>query len=271
MVNIKKINLYSNRIQLSIRIISLLAIIILVISNTRKIEICGFRTLINSKLDFFAFVINCISLVLFFILILFPTKIGILSLVSFLYGATIIIFDPQNNIGILMYGLSIILLHARGTFNSHKKIKETIVFIFFIGLILTEIRFGKDVFFSCLFEKIAYSFVLVFCLFFLQVYTFDIFETNVSNYKLDLKEFPKLIKRDAKWLSAIQNGEKYEALALNSQMSIGSVKNRLKIIFEELGVGDKQGFLNKYSDYEICYGDDFSSSKKKKKKLFQLV
>lgn len=171
-----------------------------------------------------------------------------------------------------MYGLSIILLHARGTFNSNKKIKETIVFIFFIVLILTEIRFGKDIFFSCLFEKIAYSFVLVLCLFFLQVYTFDIFETNVSNYKLDLKEFPKLIKRDAKWLSAIQNGEKYEALALNSQMSIGSVKNRLKIIFEELGVGDKQGFLNKYSDYEICYGDDFSSSnlKKKKKKLFNI-
>ncbi len=41
-------------------------------------------------------------------------------------------------------------------------------------------------------------------------------------------------------------------------MSIGSVKNRFKIIFDELGVRDREDFLNKYSDYEICYGkDDF--------------
>lgn len=50
---------------------------------------------------------------------------------------------------------------------------------------------------------------------------------------------------------------------INYHMSLGAVKNRLKILFDEIGVGDKQGFLNKYSDYEICYGDDFSSIKKK--------
>lgn len=42
-------------------------------------------------------------------------------------------------------------------------------------------------------------------------------------------------------------------------MSLGSVKNRLRVIFDELEVGDKQGFLNKYSDFEICYGAEFSS------------
>ena len=42
-------------------------------------------------------------------------------------------------------------------------------------------------------------------------------------------------------------------------MSIGSVKNRIKVIFDIIGVGDKKGFLNKYSDFQICYGDDFSS------------
>ena len=44
---------------------------------------------------------------------------------------------------------------------------------------------------------------------------------------------------------------------------------RFKVIFNEIGVGDKKGFLNKYSDYEICYGDDFSSIKKKK--LFHIL
>jgi len=31
-----------------------------------------------------------------------------------------------------------------------------------------------------------------------------------------------------------------------------------------LEVGDKQGFLNKYSEYEICFGGAFSSKEKQK-------
>ncbi|MCR4940607.1 MAG: hypothetical protein K5930_10950, partial [Treponemataceae bacterium] len=78
--------------------------------------------------------------------------------------------------------------------------------------------------------------------------------------KLDIQEFPELKKRDAEWLAKILCGEKYEYLSINYKMSLGSVKNRLKIIYAEIGVGDKLGFLNKYSDYEICYGDNFSSN-----------
>ena len=269
MVIMKKINLYSNEIQLTIRIISLFAIIIVIISNTKKVESLGLEELLNSSLELFAFIVNCISTVLFFLLTLFPTKLEILSLVSFFYGASIILFEPKNNIGILMYCLSLTTLYSRGAFNKYKKIKEIIFSILFFVLILSELRFGKDIFFSCLLEKTAYSFILFLCLFFLQAYTFDIFETNSVNYRLDIQKYPELKKRDAEWLVDIINGEKYEVLAINYHMSLGSVKNRIKVIFDELGVGDKQGFLNKYSDYEICYGDDFSSIKKKKK-LFNI-
>lgn len=134
--------------------------------------------------------------------------------------------------------------------------------------IISETRFGKEVFFNSFIDKIAYSFVMFLCLFFFQIYIFDLFEANNSDNKLDIQKFPELKKRDAEWLVEILNGEKYEALAINYHMSLGSVKNRLKVIFDEIGVGDKQGFLNKYSDYEICYGDNFSSIKNKKKKKF---
>ncbi len=261
---------YSNNLQMFIRFISILATIILIISNTRKIEIYGLRTLINSKLEFFAFVINCISIVLFFLIIIFPTKLGLMSLIPFLYGCIILLFEPANNMGVFIFGLSIITLYARGFFNKHKKTKNIIMLVVFLGLIISEIRFGKEIFLVCFLEKLACSFILFLCLFFFQIYTFDLFETTNSVKKLDIQKFPELQKRDAKWLAEIQNGVKYDALAFNSQMSIGSVKNRLKIIFCEIGVGDKQGFLNKYSDYEICYGNDFSSSKKKTK-LFHLV
>ena len=51
-------------------------------------------------------------------------------------------------------------------------------------------------------------------------------------------------------------GKKYEAIAIESGVTLGTVKNRIKVIFNELCVGDKQGFLNAYSDYEIHYGDE---------------
>ena len=266
----KKINLYESNIQAIIRIISLTAIIILVISNTNRIITFGFDQLIQMKYEFITFILNCLSTVLFFFLIIYPTKLEMISFIAFLYGGQILVFEPKNNMGILMFGLSVITLYARGIFNKHKKIRGVISLVIFLCLIISELRFGKDIFFNCLLEKAAYSFILFLCLFFLQVYIFDIFETNSLDQKLDLQKYPELKKRDAEWLVEILNGTKYEALAINYHMSLGSVKNRLKVIFEEIGVGDKLGFLNKYSDYEICYGDDFSSIKKKKKKFFNI-
>lgn len=272
MVGMKKINIYSNGIQLVIRIISLLAIIILVSSNTRKVDFLNLEESQKFNLVLFSFVVNCISIFLFFLLVVFPTRIEILSLLASLYGITIILFEPQNNMGILMCGLSLMSLYARGMFNKHKRIKEVIVFSFLTILTFSELRFGKEIFINCFFEKLVYSFVFLLCLFFMQAYVFDVFETNTLNCKLDIQKFPELKKRDAEWLFEILNGEKYESISIDYHMSLGSVKNRFKVIFNEIGVGDKKGFLNKYSDYEICYGDDFSSikKKKKKKKLFNI-
>ena len=84
------------------------------------------------------------------------------------------------------------------------------------------------------------------------------FEAITTNKKLDKKKYPDLKKRDAEWLAAIIQKTKYEAIAIDSSLSVGTVKNRFRIIFDELCVGDKQGFLNKYSDFEILYGDEFS-------------
>lgn len=47
---------------------------------------------------------------------------------------------------------------------------------------------------------------------------------------------------------------------MEEKMTEGSVKNRMKIIYETLGVGDKQGFLNKYSEFEIYFEEQISNS-----------
>lgn len=85
------------------------------------------------------------------------------------------------------------------------------------------------------------------------------FELNKSSKKLDIKEYSDLKLRDAKWLIEILNNKKYQYIATEYNITLGAVKNRMKIIFKTLGVGDKQGFLNKYENYEIYYGEKVSS------------
>ncbi|MBR1638107.1 MAG: hypothetical protein IJ688_01830 [Treponema sp.] len=257
-------NLYSKKTRLFIRIISLIAITILVSSNLRRIDVLGLENLNKYPLELLSFIVNLISIVLSIFVIVFPAKITILSTISFIYGSLILLFEPQNNLGIMMYGLSIIMLYARGTLNKHKKIKEIFFFIIYFALIFSELRFGIKTFMNCFLEKIAYSFVFVLCLIFLHFCSFDLFENATTNNTLDIQKFTKLRKRDAIWLVEILNGKKYEYLAVEYQMSLGSVKNRFKIIFDEIGCGDKQGFFNKYSDYKICYGEEFSFDKNKK-------
>ena len=82
------------------------------------------------------------------------------------------------------------------------------------------------------------------------------FVDETSDHILDIKEYQKLNKRDAIWLCNILKKKKYEAIAIDSKITLGAVKNRFKLIFNELCVGDKQGFLNTYSDYKIYFGDE---------------
>ena len=254
----EKIELYSKKTQTIIRLISLLAIIILIISNIRWVIHLGLRQLLKSYM-LYTLIINFISIILFLLVFFFPSKLTILSIVSFLYSTVILIFIPDNNLGVLMYGLSVMTLYARGILRKHKRKKEIIILVVFFILVFSEVRFGKEIFLSSFIEKMAFSFVFIMSIFFFKAYAFDIFETDNSKKKLDIQKFPELKKRDAEWLAKILYGEKYEYLAINYKMSLGSVKNRLKMIYAEIGVGDKLGFLNKYSDYEICFGDIFSS------------
>ncbi|MCR5285586.1 MAG: hypothetical protein K6D95_08300 [Treponema sp.] len=257
---------YSKKLQRFIRILASISIFILLLSNTRKIFLYGFETLFSLSMEAYAFIINNISLILFVFVIIFPKKLGLLSFVTFLYSSLILIFAPENNIGTLVYGLSIITLYARGMLNRQKKIKELIIIIIFFSFVLSELRFGKELFFKYLIEKTAYTFIFLLIMFFSNFYIFDMLDIQNSKHILDLQKYPELCKRDAEWLKNLLEGDKYEKVAIDYKMSLGSVKNRFKEIFDILGVGDKKGFLNKYSDFKICYGDTFSYKRSVKKR-----
>lgn len=253
--------LYSTKIKNIIKIISLFASFILIISNTTKLIQFGFSGLLKNIYEIISFIENIIIIVLFVLVIFHPEKIAIFSLISFYYGVSILIYEPKNNISILMYCLSILSLYARGWFNKKRRIKNITAIVILFGAILSEIRFGINIFIPAFINHLAYLFTFYCCMFFLYAYIQDFFETIAMNKKLDIQNYPKLKERDAEWLIKILNGEKYEKISIEYNMSLGSVKNRFKIIFDELKVGDKQGFINKFSDFEICYGEEISSVK----------
>lgn len=257
--------IYTQKTKLFLRLMALIAVIILVIANTYIIlqkEKISF--ILKDLVSFITLIYNSIVCICFIVVVLFPTKINFLSIASFLYSVIILVFEPTNPMGIFMYFLCITSLMARGFFLKHKKAKIIISTSLLLLLCFSEIRFGKEFFLTAVVDKFAYTFIVIITLFFFNAYITDSLENNNSDKKLDIKQFSDLRRRDAEWLVEILNGKKYETLAIDYNMSLGSVKNRMRIIFDVLEVGDKQGFFNKYSNYEICYGDEFTSNEKHK-------
>lgn len=251
--------LYSQKTLKTFRLFSLIAIIILCISNTKYITLNGFQNLLRNHYELFSVIMNTICIILFSIVVLFPAKIGICCAIAFIDSAIIFIFEPENNLGIILYFLTIASLYARGFFNKNKKIKNIIVSTLYLGLVLTEIRFKDEDLITIFLDKAAYTFVLLLFTFFIKAYLTNQFEALELHHKLDIKKYQNLTKRDAQWLIDILNRKKYQSIAIDEKLSIGTIKNRLRFIFDELCVGDKQGFINTYSDFEICYGDELTN------------
>ena len=157
--------------------------------------------------------------------------------------------------GFFMYILTVAMLYARGFYNIHKKQKNIFTIIIFILLNLSQMRFGSKIFLNSLIQTVGFSFIYLLSIYFIKAAIRNDYNTNSSSNILNLKNYDKLTIRDALWLIQIQNKVKYDAIAIKSKVAPGTVKNRLKFIFSVLEVGDKQGFINEYSTFEICYGE----------------
>lgn len=252
----KKRPFYSQQTLLVFRLFAIIAIIISFSSNLIRLNTIDFNSLLKNQYELFTFIINIIAIFLFLIVAIFPTKIGICSIIAFLYSIIIFLFEPHSNMSIVMYFIAAASFCARRKLKEKRKLRNIIIGIIYLLLILSEIRFKDENIAFIFLEKAAFTFGLLVFTFFARAYITNMFEDETSDHILDIKEYQKLNKRDAIWLSDILKKKKYEAIAIESNVTLGTVKNRFKVIFNELCVGDKQGFLNAYSDYEIHYGDE---------------
>lgn len=194
---------------------------------------------------------NILALCFFIGTSIFPQKFGGLSFIAYIYAFSIIIIEPENYMGFLMYFLGTSLLIARGHLKKNKKKKLTILGFILILLCLTHLRFGFKNFINY-FVNLAGGILVI------SLYTFFIrgYYANTMVYedkKLNIASFPKLTERDCRILQRIQKGEKYSVIARDENITEGSLKNRLHFVFSTMETGDKQGFLSYYDDYELFF------------------
>lgn len=261
--------IYSSITTTTIRIISCITFIILLLTNI-KIFLIDKLVVNNSfplNTEILSFFVNTFVCILCLFLIFFPKKLGLISLISFSYSFLIFYLEPNNPMGLFMFLLGISILLIRGFFKKQKKLKTFFISFLFSVVILSELRFGYKAFIGYLIDKIAYFFVLSLLLFFIFNYYK---EKRISEEKiLDISNFSSLSKRDAEWLNLLLSKQSYKVIAIDNNKNIGTVKNRFKIIYDTLGVGDKTGFLNRYSDYQIIFSvsnDNPNKAKSEKRK-----
>lgn len=242
-------NIYSKKQQFVIKIISIVAIIILTLC---EINYIFFKYIFNTgfSYDTVSFLVNVFAISMISFLIIWPSKIEIIALIAFMFMAMTLIYEPDNPMGVCMFLLEIAILKVRNFFSEKALLKSISLVVIYVLLLLTELRFGFSVFFNAFIWKIGLFFVCLLTIYFVQFY---VSERKSDNRILNLYDYPQLTKRDALWLQKVIQKIKYDAIAREEGMSLGSVKNRFRFIFNVLEVGDKIGFLNKYSEYKIEY------------------
>lgn len=247
--------LYSKKFLNAIRIFSSIAAIILILST---INVIIYGSDYNNPKEIFAspvktIIVNLFCLLCFILLIIFPKKFSLISLMSFLYALFIFLDEPSNLMVPLMALLSYFTLDARYFFRKNR-IPKTIIFItiLFFALLL-EIRFGFYIFLRSMFEAVAVLFVVSLTLFFFNAKISIDVASSLQPKILVLSSFPNTNEKDVDLLKYVLQNKQYKEIAQLTFRTEGTIRNRLNKIYDILQVGDRIGFLTMYTGYEITF------------------
>ena len=215
-------------------------------------EITNLHTFMMSDLN--TAIVNTVSLVLFFIFLFVPQHIYIFALISFLYSFKIILVDTvaAYPIGQLLYLMGTACLVFLGFYKNHRILKIIISVSINYILIFHNIQFGIDVLINSLITAISYSLVFFVTLFFsISFFRFLYVRKNARIW--DLSQYPDLTTRDKEWLRDILDEKRYEEIAADSGITVGTLKNRMHQIFNIVGIDDRISLLATYGGYEVKF------------------
>lgn len=214
---------------------------------------------ISSLEDFFSsqeglFISNFFCLIVFIFLFFSPQHIEVVAFIAF-YFSFVYMFTPslgKKQLGTSLYLLGIASCVLRGYFRKHTKLKVLASLFCYAILILIDLRISFSQFVDSLIDSLgyllSYAVSMVFFVHFLKTT-----HENSVNKVWDLSQYSELTDRDKLWISEILKDKRYEDIAKESGITIGTLKNRMHQIFTIIGLPDRVSLLATYSGYQLKF------------------
>ena len=210
---------------------------------------------LQEKLSTYSFlIVNISTVICFIILIIKPEKLPFCSLISYIYGLGNLI-NPSN-IGEVGIGFSMMLLFysslwVQGFYKNHRLLKFLLSILSFTIIILVNLIYGIQVFEYIFRNVLGYSIIFTVTILMLTKHFIESKHSILGRKILDLRKFISngtLNDRDVVWLKMILNGDKYSAIASETSVAEGTMRNRIREVFKILGVSDKKQFITIYDE-----------------------
>ena len=204
--------------------------------------------------DFYSFIIDSIGLIFFIVLVFIPRKYELFALISFVYSIKIITVDtiPEKPIGFILYLAGTSCLLHKNFYKNHTLIKIIITIATYFTLLLHSLRFGIQVYIDSLIITFGYGLAVLSTIFFV-VNFLKIMHVKKTARVWDLSQYSGLTSRDKEWLKQILEEKRYEEIAKDSDVTVGTLKNRMHQIFSIVGITDRISLLATYGGYEVKF------------------
>ena len=236
-------------------IVEVLCILRILFRTNFTLDVSGITNITTFlQSDLFFAIADFITLTLFIILLFVPQCIGYFGLFAFLCSFKFILIDTlaAKPIGQLLYFIGVSSLLFLGFYKTYRipKIAGTIIFNFL--LIATNARFGAMVCINSYIVSLGYSLALLVCIFFTTNFLRSIHMKKTARI-WDLSQYPDLTQRDKEWLKQILDEKKYEDIASDSGVTVGTLKNRMHQIYNVVGIEDRVSLIATYGGYEVIF------------------
>jgi DNA-binding CsgD family transcriptional regulator len=212
------------------------------------------KDLINFRL---IVAMNVCAMIGFLYLVFFPMRFPVFVCFSFVY-ALIITVDGGSIIGFLMFMLYIAFALRSGFLARRAKAKLIGSILIYVAAFVSQIRYGPELMLHNFLEITAMTGIIA-----LGAYScLDKLGSacaRMTNNGPDKKASPtesdprgfddrRFSSRDRDFLNRVLAGEKYLKIAIDYSLSESTVKHRMLVLFEKLGVRDRDEFVKKFQN-----------------------
>lgn len=240
-------SIYSKKFLLFIRLASIIFICILLYLTGHAVYDVYFQ---KDYLCLIGLICGPLSIAILIFVVIHPAKLALFVPPLIFYSITNAIGNANPAFPIIFLELAALLLWIRGFFYTRKTLKITGLVLVYMIPVLLNLRFGLAYFGKQLLQILQLVLVTLCSLYIMYEY---MKAQAVPDKFLNIADYPETTERDAKWLSLVQQGIKYEAIAIDYELTLGTVQNRLNKIYHILETGDRIGFLSIYSNAKIIF------------------